>query len=153
MYWIITILWSIVGTLFFWRHLSKRWNKLNPIDKMFIPVLSRSHFIPAEPDTGYLGLQFSIVRHAVVFLISALVLYFAKPYVVISILFSLNTLYCWFPISRYRFRRQDLKETAASPDKAHYVDLLSALVKDSFCTVVHTICCVLILFILLAIKP
>lgn len=153
MYWIIALLWGVVGTALFWIHLSMRWKKINPIDKMFIPVLSRSHFIPAEPDTGYLGLQFSIVRHAVVFLISALVLFFAKSFIVIHIIFPLNTLYCWSPISRYRFRRRDLKDTTADPDKSHYADLLSVLVKDSFCTVVHAICCVLILFVLLAIKP
>ena len=153
MYWIITLAWSILGTISFWIYLSKQWKNINSIDKMFIPVLNRSHFTPADPDTGYLGLQFSIVRHAVVFLISALILYFASPSIVIYILFPLNASYCWSPISRYRFRRQDLKETSASPDKSHYADLLSIFVKDSFCTVVHAICCVLILFLLLAIKP
>lgn len=153
MYWIITILWSIVGTLVFWQHLSKQWKKINPIDKMFIPDLSRFHSVPAEPDTGYLSLQFSIVRHAFVFLISALIFYFAKPSIVINILFPLNVLYCWSPISRYRYRKQDINRTAAKPDGKDTADLLLVFVKDSFCTVVHAICCVLILYVLLAIKP
>ena len=153
MYWFITILWSTVGTALFWRHLSKQWQNRDIFEKMSIRTLSAFHSIPADPDTGYLSLQFSMARHAVTFLISAVILYFTKSLIVIIILFIFNTLYCWSPISRYRYRKQDLIETAARPEGSSTANLLSGFVKDSFCTVIHAVCSTLLLYMLLIIKP
>lgn len=152
MYWIVALLWSIVGTILFWGYLSKQWQKIDMLEKMSLRTLGIFHPVPADPDTGYLRLQFSILRHAVIFLFTAVLIYIIDSSVITTILLCLNMLYCWSPISRYRYRKQDMEKAASRPDGKATANLLSVFVKDSFCTVVHAISCMVILYILFAIK-
>ncbi len=152
MYWIIALLWSIVGTILFWGYLSKQWKKIDVLEKMSLRTLGIFHSVPADPDTGYLRLQFSILRHAVVFLLTAVLIYVIDSSVITTILLFLNMFYCWSPISKYRYRKQDMEKTASQPDGKATASLLSGFVKDSFSTVVHAISSMVIIYILFAIK-
>lgn len=153
MYWIVTLFWAIAGSIVFWSHLSRRWQKVDSLYRLSICTLRTFHPVPAEPDSGYLSLQFSILRHAFMFLISSILIYFVKADFVLTIILLLNLLYCWLPISRYRYRKNDISETASKPNGQETARILSIFVKDSFCTIIHAVGCVITLYILYAIRP
>lgn len=151
MYWAITFSWFIVGTVVFWSVLSNKWNKIDPL---FRKVLQTSRiFHPVPGDSGYLDLKFSMLRHSIAFLIFSAIIYFVKVDFVLSIILFLNVLYCWLPISRYRFRKKDVAETAMRPNGQATAEIISIPVKDSLCTVTHAIISAILIWVLYAIRP
>lgn len=153
MYWIIALSWTIVGFVVFWLHLSQRWQKIDALSRLTVRTLGVFHPVPADAELGYLPLQFSIARHAFVFLVSSVVIYFVKADIVLTIVLLVNLLYCWSPISRYRYRKKDIAETASKPNGQATAQMLSIFVKDSFCTIIHSVGCIIILYVLYAIRP
>lgn len=153
MYWLIALTWGLIGTIIFWSHLSQQWLKIDSLERLAVCTLSFFHSVPADADTGYLPLQFSILRHAFVFLISSILIYFVKTDFILTIILLINLLYCWLPISRYRNRKKDIAETASRPNGQATAQMLSIFVKDSFCTIIHSVGCAIILYVLYAIRP
>lgn len=150
-YWIITVLYFIFGTVTFWCILSSKWKKLDPFVVSMLDSFRVFHPIPGYP--GYMDLKFTIIRHSVVFLLSAAAIYWIKAKFVLNCVLFLNILYAGLPISRYRARKKDLEETAKRPNGSATVSFISVPVKDSFCTVVFSVLCVVVLYILFAIRP
>jgi len=65
----------------------------------------------------------------------------------------LNVLYAGMPITRYRRRKQDVIETAMRPNGKDAAAIISIPVRDSFCTVVYSVICSALLFVLFALRP
>ena len=150
MYWIISILWSVLGTIAFCSFLTYRWNKIDPFWQQMLDTFRILHPIPGP---GYLDLKFSIIRHALFFLASSFIIFYVKIRFILNSILFLNVLYCWMPITRYKFRKKDVAEASARPSGQSTASAISVPIKDSFCTVVHAVGCVIILYILYAIRP
>ena len=146
LYWIISFSWFVVGTIAFWCILSRKWSKL---DRVFVRIIETLRAMnPNIPGhTGYLDLKFSVIRHAAVTLISSAIIFLVGIRSIAQIVLFLNVLYAYAPISRYKSRKRYLQELriAGHSDTA---SILSPLVRDSLCPIVHAIACVFILFIL-----
>lgn len=171
MYWIITLSVSIGGLLLLWTILSAKWNKVacvnDPFDRHFRPQLIHSSrtFEPWLPgDVGYLDLKFSVLRHAFVFVVSAVILRFVGYGFWEYIITFVNLLYALIPVNRYRDRKRMLTHAAAenrrrlqdNPDEAEgfgeMLKLHEELVRDSFVVVPYAIICWASLYLLMLYK-
>ena len=151
MYWFIATLWAIGGTVILWVVLSHKWNRIDPLFRRALQLSRTFHPIPG--DLSYLDLKFSMLRHAVFFLISAIILYFSNSSLVSNIILFLNGLYAILSIFRYRGRKQKLAELAADPEEQNAAIIIATPIKDSFCCVVHAVLCDIFIAILLLLKP
>lgn len=151
MYWIIALLWFFLGTIAFWVVLGSRWNKIDPIFQSVLQTSRIFHPVPGEP--GYLDLKFSVLRHSIVFLASSAIIFWVKANFILSILLFINVLYCMMSISRYQFRKKDVAEAAMRPNGQATATIIAIPVRDSFCAVVHAVVCVILLYVLYAIRP
>lgn len=151
LYWSISLSWVIIGTLIFWCILSSKWAKLDPLFIRMLDTLRVFNPIPGHP--GYLDLKFTLLRHAVAFLLSAVVIFFVKFEWILWVVLFLNVLYSYSSISRYRFRKQYIEESSKKPGKEAVTDFLAIPVKDSFCAVIFSVICSVLLFALYAIRP
>ena len=151
MYWIIAIAWCVLGTAAFWITLSTKWKRIDPLFQGMFETFRVFHPIPGFP--GYLDLKFSILRHAVVFLVSAVLIYWVQVKWLINVVLFLNILYAWTPISRYKHRKRDVVETAMRPNGKNTAAIIAIPVRDSFCVVVFSVVCTAILYVLFAIRP
>lgn len=151
LYWIIVLAWSVIGTLIFWFILSVKWSKLDPLFVRMLDTFRVMNPIPGYP--GYLDLKFTVLRHAIVFIISSTLIFYVKVKFVLSIVLFLNLIYAYSTISRYRFRKQHLRDTARRPNSEATLSFISIPVRDSFCTVVYSVLCVVFLYVLFAIRP
>lgn len=146
MYWTVLFAWSIAGTALFWIILNSKWANLDPAFTMTASTFRVMHpVLPGE--IGYFDLKFSLVRHAFVLIISALLIYFMDSRSICRILLFLNVIYAYLPISRYRHRKQYLNELASDGDEVT-VHFGRILVKDSACTITYSIICVVVLYLL-----
>ena len=151
MYWAISLTYTLLGTVIFWIILSNKWNKMDRLAQLSLQQLSVFHQIPHHPE--YLDLKFSIVRHSFAFLLSSALIYWVKSDFVLTAILIINFLYCWLPISRYRYRKRDLAETASRQGGEATAHFLAIPVKDSFCVIVHSVICLALTFLLYAIRP
>lgn len=151
MYWFITLLWFIGGIVIFWSILSHKWNRIDPLFRQALQYSRTFHPVPGDP--SYLDLKFSMLRHSVFFLISAVILYFSDSSFVLDIILFLNSLYATLSIFRYRGRKRELAALSADPEKHNVATMIAAPIKDSFCVVIHAILCPILIAILLIIKP
>lgn len=171
MYWIITLSVSIGGLLLLWTILTAKWSRVtcahDSIDHRF--QLSLIHttrtlqpWLPGDP--GYLDLKFSVLRHAFVFGVSAVILRFVGYGFWESAITFVNLLYVWLPISRYRYRKKMTEALAAENRRAHrdnpeeaegfreILKLHNALIRDSFVVIPYAIVCWLSLYLLMLYK-
>ena len=151
MFWIITIAWFILGTAAFWITLSIKWTRIDPLFQGLFETFRIFHPIPGFPN--YLDLKFSVLRHAVVFLVSAALIFWINIKWVIGLVLFLNVLYAGMTISRYKHRKRDVAETALRPNSKDTATIIAIPVRDSFCVVVFSVICSALLYILSAIKP
>lgn len=150
-YWVIALAWCVGGTFVFWCFLSFKWAKLDPFFVRTLDTFRTLNPIPGYP--RYMDLKFTLLRHAVAFLISAVAIFFVKINFILTLILFLNVLYAYIVISRYRYRKRYLAETAKNSDSEALLSFISIPVKDSFCTVVFSVLCVVILYILYAFRP
>lgn len=150
-YWSISLLWGIIGLFIFWGILSAKWAKLDPLFVRMLDKFRLLNPIPGHP--GYMDLKFSLLRHSFVFLVSAVLIFFVKVKFVLTITLTLNVFYAYSTVSRYKYRKRYLQETAREPDSEALVSYLAVPVKDSFCVVVYSVVCAIILYVLYAIRP
>ena len=151
MFWIIAIAWCVIGTAVFWITLSIKWSRIDPLYKRMFDAFRVFHPIPGLP--GYLDLKFSVIRHAVVFLISAAIIFWVNIKWIVNVVLFLNILYAGMTISRYKGRKRDVVETAMRPGGKDTASIIAIPVRDSFCVVVFSVICTAIAFILLAVRP
>lgn len=154
MYWCIALLWFIGGSVLFWSILSSKWNRMDALTRSTLRFSRIFHSVPGYP--SYLDLKLSMLRHAIFFLISAIIIYFTdwekNDFISNTILF-LNLLYCGLSIFRYRGRKRELAKLAADPEQQCVAEMIAIPIKDSFCVVVHAALCPIIVTILFIIKP
>jgi len=150
MYWIISFSWCVVGTAIFWMSLSAKWRRLDTAKVLTIDTFRVLH--PVAPGhKNYLDLKFTLLRHAAAFLISSIIIFFVNSSFLIKLVLFLNILYIWSPVGRYRYRKKYIKEIMNDEAK-ETVSFLNTLVKDSFCTVVYSVICVVFLYVLYGIS-
>ena len=145
MYWVITFGWTILGCLILWTLLSIKWNRIDPLISSMFHTMRRFHGTPGTE--GYLDLKFSVLRHSVVFLLSALVIALFDSRFMTSVISFVNLLYCWMPIARYRYRKKEL-HSVRSEGSAELAGFMAIPIKDSFCTVVHAVISTVLIYIL-----
>lgn len=151
MYWLITGSWTILSTVVFWIILSFKWKRIDRLTFHAIQYSRKFHPIPGDP--GYLDIKFSILRHSVFFLLSSVIIYYIKSDIVLTIILLVNLWYCWSSISRYKMRREIIKTKALDPDGKAAAEIISIPVTDSFAAVIHAIGCLVLIYILYAIRP
>lgn len=150
MYWLISILWVLVGLIVFWVTLSKKWNRIDRLTLGALHTVRMFHPIPG--DDGYLDLKFSIVRHVLFFLIASVLFFFVKSDFVLTITLYVSFIYhAIIPYQRYRMRKKHIADIRKKSDAtAHFAEIP---VKDSFCVVVHAIISLVLTWFLYAIRP
>ena len=171
MYWIITLSVSIGGSLLLWAILSAKWNRVahtnDPVGRtlysqLISSVRAMEYWLPGDP--GYLDLKFSVLRHAFVFGVSAVILRFVGYGFWESVIAWANLLYALIPANRYRSRKRMLGLTAAEnrrdlrehPEDAEgfreVLRLHEALIRDSFVVVPYGFICWASLYLLMLYK-
>ena len=171
MYWTITLAVSLGGLLLLWAILSAKWNRVSGANdpvcrtlntQLINSVRAAEPWLPGDP--GYLDLKFSVLRHAFVFAVSAVILRFVGYGFWETVITFVNLLYAWLPISRYRYRKKLLSETAARnrrdlrehPEDADgfraILRLHENLIRDSFVVVPYGVICCVALVILMLLK-
>jgi len=151
LYWVITFSWGIIGAIIFWNILSKKWAKIDPIIVRTLATIRVLNPIPG--DSGYLDLKFTLIRHAVAFLLSSAAVYFIKQRWILTFVLLLNVLYAISTVQRYKYRKNYIHEEAKRPESEALVSIMSIPVKDSFCAVVYSVVCPILLYVLYIIRP
>lgn len=151
MYWFISVLWCVVGTLSFWIILSFKWSKIDVLYAKSLPTLTKFHPVPGHP--RYMDLKFSLLRHALFFLVSSVIVYFVKLDIFLSIVTLLNLLYAVLTIYKYRYRKKYLLGIQKDEDHLALAQIMSIPVKDSFCIVIFSVVCYIVLMVLYLIRP
>ena len=111
MYWTLTVVWFILGLILFWNVLSSKWNRIDPLYRSMFRTFMILNPIPGHE--RYLDLKFSVLRHSVVFIVSAALIYwFHDARFLLNTVLTLNLLYTFSVFSRYRMRRKHLAPSA-----------------------------------------
>lgn len=148
MYWIITVLWTILGLVSFWVILSNKWNKIDRLIQLALQTAKTFHSIPG--DENYLDLKFSVLRHSFVFVLSSVLIYFIKSDFWLTVILIICFLYhgC-MTVIRYRYRKKELANTSSKET----IEIIKIPINDSFAIVVHAISCLVFTYVLYAIRP
>lgn len=149
MYWKITLGWAILGTIVFWISLSLKWNRTDYFNRSMFRTLQLFNSTPGSE--RYLDLKFSVLRHSLVFLLSAALIAWIDSGFITSIITYANLLYCLLTIARYRFRKKEVRN-AINRGEQELANFMAVPVKDSFVTVIHAVATVIILYILPVLK-
>lgn len=158
MYWTISIIISVILTIIFWSMLSRRWRNLvsgtnDILSREYVQVISifaSKYNLPGM--TGYMDLKFSLLRHAIVFALFAVILYFAKVKWLETITTFFFLLYTFNAIIRYR-RRVKVLNIVYSQEEPHVFTLCKNTVKNSSLVMWYSIIATIALYILLLVKP
>lgn len=151
MYWKIALVWLIAATSILWYVLSEKWKTLDEFEKVGIARFRMMNPIPGMEN--YMDLKFSVIRHALCFLISSLLIYYVNLSWIIYIVMAVNALYTLLPVLRYMNRKRYLEERSReSENSSAAVKYMSIPVKDSFCTVVYSVLSYVVLAALMFIK-
>lgn len=158
MYWTIAIVLPIIGLFLVWSALSAKWRHISGEGDSF-SVFQKSSihmaqtFLPSLPgQAGYLDLKFSALRHTVVFIIVAFILFFANGFWE-SFLLWVNLLYTLTLWLRYSARKRMVNSPACLELHESTQSTARSLVKDSFGVVIYGSFLVLLSYILLFCKP
>lgn len=126
MFWIISLSVSILGALVSCYLLSRQWHNIigsndpivTRINLMTFDMVSVMH--PEFPHfAGFWDLKWSVIRHAVVFFILAILIRFVPVRFIRVILYTMYALYTWAVWERYAHRKKqlaELKKESSSPD-------------------------------------
>jgi hypothetical protein len=149
MYWFLTWAWAIGGTIAFWKSFSAKWNDLDHFERIMIEQIRVLHAIPGAE--GYTDLKFSVLRHAVAFFISALFMEWTRSFFITSTITFLNLIYCYFSITRYRQRKNEVNDTADS-GSTELASFMEIPVSASFYCVIHAVASTVLLYVLLVFR-
>lgn len=150
-YWIITLVFTFVGTTIAWKILSHLWNKYDIITIRVLPDLRAGYYMPG--DQNYLDLKFSLARHAFMFAVTAAIMFWIKSRFVLNIFFYGYNFYTASVISRYLRRKNILKELSTSAEEKALAEILTKPFKDSRVVLIYSICASVLVCILYAIRP
>ena len=152
MYWTFTIAWFLFGLVFFWNILSSKWNRIDPLYRRMFQTLMILNPIPGHE--GYLDLKFSVLRHSVVFIVSAALIYwFHDARFLLNTVLTLNLLYTFSVFSRYKMRRKHLDYVKNELGEEHTAEIIQIPIKDSKVVAIHAVICVVMLYVLYGIRP
>ena len=147
LYWIVVAAWGIVGLVVFWGILSYRWQQIPPELVSVIQLGMVLHpILPGH--TRYMELKFTVLRHAIVFAITAVLICYVKNKFALSMLLQLNFWYAALAFYRYNSRKKYLATLGQAS-----IDAYAIPVSDSFYGVAHAIVCVAVLYVLYGIRP
>ncbi len=149
LYWIIAALWCVLGTAIFWIIFSAKWAEMACDIAERVKASTMTHGTPGY--RNYADLKFSILRHAVFFLLVASLMYIWPNKILCWIVTTFQLWYSLLPILRYNSRRKILAELdAAGVEDA---DFLKKPISDSFLCVIHAALCVVFTYVLYWIRP
>lgn len=152
MYWTLTVAWFILGLILFWNVLSSKWNRIDPLYRSMFRTFMILNPIPGHE--GYLDLKFSVLRHSVVFIVSAALIYwFHDARFLLNTVLTLNLLYTFSVFSRYRMRRKHLAYVKYELKEQHTAEIIQIPIKDSRIVGIHAVICVVMLYVLYGIRP
>lgn len=146
LYWIVVFTWGFACAVIFWCILSYRWKQIPPIFINAIRTGMMFHPIPGH--SRYMDLKFSLLRHAVAFIVAAVLIYYVKNKFAQQMILFFCLLYADSRVYTYIERKKHL----TTIDKAS-CEIYSITVYDSFYVVVYSILCVVFLYILYGIRP
>lgn len=156
MYWTIALFVSLGGLAVCWSVLSSRWRIVigngDPVLKYLNPQLVRMvrtlhPILPGDPD--YLDLKFSLLRHALVFLISAGLIWLLDSRFWEWGILCGNVLYALLRCRVHSARKLELQEIALESSAREELIIPSLLVRDAFVVVVYSVIAATSLFLLL----
>ena len=158
MYWTITLLISLGGLVTCWSILSARWQTVSgsrsydPVRRAMYPrliQLARTFhpILPGHP--GYMDLKFSLLRHALAFLASAVLLRLLDSRFWETALLGANLLYAGLTVWVYLQRKQELQEIAFESTEREQLTVPTRLVRDSFVVVAYSAIAAASLYLLL----
>ena len=144
MYTFLTIL-GCAGAVIAWTSLTAQWARIDPMQFQLIKmdyVLYRRF----PGDDGYLSLKFSILRHAIVFLVFSVLIYCKiLPWV----LLALYSIYTIAPVQRYAMRKSIISTISRDNEIGDFqAECLSIPLKDSIIVVWYSVAANIILFLL-----
>lgn len=150
-YWIITLVFVFVGTPVAWKILTYLWNKYDRLTITVLPQLRAGTNMPGE--YNYWDLKFSLARHAVMFIITAAVIFWVESRIILNIFFYGYGLYTASVIVRHSNRKDILKKLSNSEEERALADMLKKPFKDSRVILVYSVCASIVAIILYAIRP
>ena len=150
-YWIITLVFALVGTAIAWRLLTHLWNKYDRITITILPQLRAGTNMPGE--YNYWDLKFSLLRHAVMFLVTAAIMFWVESRIIINVFFYGYGFYTTSVIVRYLGRKDIIKNLSATEEEKALADMLTKPFKDSRVVLIYSICASVVVFVLYAIRP
>lgn len=155
MYWFVVFFTSVILAAVFWVILTRKWDKTAQKSEniyWYADMIRMARtFDPDLPGfDGYMDQKFSLLRHSLIFLISSVALYFLHSGFLENCILVVNVLYAHLSISRYRYRMRECVQ--AKPIEGPAKQLRTALVKDSFTTVIYSVICAFSLFVLLYLR-
>ena len=117
MFWIVTLSISVVGAIVSCLLLSWKWNRVigrgDPISEKLNGMLLHNIAMtnPIFPHChGFWDLKWSIIRHAAVFLILAVIVRQISAFFIQNLFFAAYIIYTWSVWSRYKARKRSLDD-------------------------------------------
>ena len=152
-YWAIVIAVSVVGFAFCWAILTSKWRKIsgakNGFEKIQTMIVHMSKVLYGMPgDQGYMDLKFSLLRHAFIFAVFSVVIYFAGKSWISVVLLVLSLIYSYIPYLRYRSRIDLVNELIEEDGKTEVAKQCRQATKDSLVVVFYSFAAMLSLFVL-----
>ena len=149
-YWLVAVGWAVAGLILFWAMLSSQWSlriKEHGHAVFFDSIVSmanRMHGFNIQPN--YRNFKMSVLRHALVFFVSACILKGTISIRWLSILIvTLNGIYAFLACVRCHGYRTE------AANSGMFGQELAGIANDSVIVVVHAVISVCILFVLLKI--
>ena len=151
MFWVFTVLFTIIGvcasfvilTILYKKHINSWFEQ----DTLMIYAFNGMPHCKV-----YWDLKFSILRHAVVFLVAAVIFYYSDVSWLIRIFLYGYSFYTTTTLLRYWYRKDIIKSNIAEGRLA-LADSLKNPLKASMVVVFFSVCANISLFILYAIRP
>lgn len=154
-YWAFSFLVGVGGAVIFLALISWKWQKLmKPWDPLAYRLRTDQLNIisimqPMLPhDTGLWSLKFSVIRHCLVFLAFAAVIFYVAPLWIHSVVTFVYLVYTGFVYLRYSSRRAILRETESDPEGQALAGIYRPLVQASRFVLIYSCMCAISLYLL-----
>lgn len=142
MYWVVALAVFIGGAVISWIALNRKWKELvGPPPAMLMEEMIRltrtfHSFLPGHP--WFMDLKWSIIRHAFVSIVSALLIYILGDVGMVTwVICPLNFLYAFGVKGRYSRRKELIAEMSIGREPS-LVELWNNLVRPSKVCIVYS---------------
>lgn len=152
LFWSIVLGWSLLGTAVFWWILNVKWSRIDHMIQDILDAASAVYQIPGH--WGYWDLKFTLMRHAFVFLLSSVTIYFLHRVTwILTPVLLFNFLYAGLTLKRYLYRKKYVHEVEVEPDYELPTEIVMVPVRASIVAIVYSMLCTALLYVLFAIAP